>query len=285
MGNQKMTPQKLLAFVLIFLLGCARNTNPPRQGSVAHSPGAQKENRELELGNQIHQTIVSSFRVYTEPRLVGYVTRIGRSLAQNADRQDLTYRFTVLYDDRIYATGAPGGFVYITTGFLNFLRNEAELAAVLAHEIGELQFRDPRLSGFQQARKAVTSVAAVVGSFLGPIGVLGATGLVLLDAFAESRTFTPEEKVLAADRKAFQYLIQAHQDPQGFLDLLGRLMNLRSDWAPYSYDYLSARPLTLERFQEAMDAFETLPLAGKSLTVHRDRYLEMTKGVREIYQR
>ena len=235
------------------------------------------------MGRQIHQAIVSSFRVYTEPRLVGYVTRIGHSIARKAGRQDLTYRFTVLYDNRVYATGAPGGFVYITTGFLNFLQNEAELAAVLGHEVGELQFRDPRFSVTQRAFKWVSQTSAVVGPFLGQIGVLAATGVVLLNAVNESRTPTPEKRVLLADRMAIRYLVETRQDPQGYLDYMSRLLNVAPEWSPYCYDYLSSRPVNVERYRAVLTEFEKLPIDGKNLSVHRERFLELTKGVREIY--
>lgn len=280
-----MRTGKLAALSLVLLLGCARTHVHPREMGRVTSHNVREDGREAEMGRQIHQAIVSSFRIYTEPRLAGYVTRIGRSVARKAGRQDLTYRFTVLYDDRVYAMEAPGGFVYVTTGFLNFLQNEAELAAVLAHEIGELQFHDPRFSTAQQALKWATNTGAVVGPLLGQIGILAATGVVLLNAFTESRTPTPEKRVVLADRKALRYLVQAHQDPEGYLDFLGRLMNVAPEWSPYCYDYLSSRPVTVERYRRVLAEFEKLPLSGKSFTVNRERFLELTKGVREMYQK
>lgn len=283
------TVGKMKSFLIIsFLLlsSCAYRSN--HSGDLVNVSGIEASHssgREIEMGRQIHQAIVSSFRVYTEPRVVGYVTRIGNSIARKANRQDFPYRFTVLYDDRIYATEAPGGFVYVTTGFLNFLQNESELAAVLAHEIGELQYRDPRFSNMRRVSNWAATAGAVVGPLLGPVGMLSATGLVLLNAWGESRIATPEERVLLADREALYYLVKANHDPQGYMDLLSRFLNTRQDWAPYCYDYLSSRPVTLDRYQKVLDEFEKLPLEEKSFSVHRDRFLAITKGVREIYQR
>lgn len=282
-----MTGRKLLAFSLVLcIFGCVRGpAQGDRTGRVAEPQNQWPGRREAEMGREIHQAIVASFRTYTEPRLVGYVTRIGRSLARTAERQDLSYQFTILYDDRVYATQAPGGYVYLTTGFLNFLQNEAELAAVLAHEIAELQYRDPNFSVSRQAMRLAAEGSAIAAPLLGPFGTLAAGGLILLNALVESRIATPEARIEKADRLALRYLVETHRDPQGYLDLLARFLNRNPEWTPYCYDYLQSRPVTLKRFQGVLAEFEKLPLEGKSFTVSRERYLEMTKGVREIYQR
>lgn len=252
---------------------------------MAESQSLWLGEREREMGRQIHQAIVSSFRTYTEPRLTGYVNRVGRSVARAAERQELHYQFTVLYDDRVYAAEAPGGYVYLTTGFLNFLQNESEFAGVLAHEIAELQYRDPQFSVPRQAIRLAAQGGAIAAPLFGPFGTLAAGGLVLLNALIESRIATPEGRVEKADHLALQYLAQTRLDPQGYLDLLSRFLNRNPEWTPYYYDYLQSRPVTLKRFRAVLGEFEKLPLEGKTLTVNRGRYLEMTKGVREIYQR
>lgn len=245
---------------------------------------ARADAREIEMGRQIHQTILSSFHVYTEPRLAGYITRKGRSLARRAERQNLKYQFTVLYDDRVYATEAPGGYVYITTGFLNYLQNEAELVSILAFEIATLQFRDPRFSMTQKTFGTIAQAAAMVAPFLGQIGMLAASAVVLLHALTEARAEDREGRIKKADQRALQYMVESGHDPQGYLDVMGRLLNLSPEWKPYFYDYLYSRPMTMERYQNILRRFETLSLEGQSFNVNRDRYLAMTKGAREIYR-
>ncbi len=279
-----MKAKKLFALLLILSLGCAGNPSYPSREKISGNDLSRSDLREIELGNQIHSTITSSFQIYTEPRLVGYINRIGKNIAKTAERQDLTYRFTVLYDDRIYARGAPGGFVYLTTGSLNFIENEAELAAFIAHEIGELQYRDPQLSTSRQNLDRLTQFVAMTGPFFGQIGVLAASSLVLVNAMAESRTLAFDERVQHADRKALGYLIQAGYDPQGYVHLLDRFLKADAEWLPYLYDYLTSRFVTEERYFWVVDEFEQLPLSGKSFSVNRERYLELTKGVRQIFR-
>ena len=280
----RMEIKKLTALFLIFCVGCAHPKTPPYEGGpVTNSQFLNSNSREIEVGRQIHQAIVTSFHVYTEPRVIGYVTRMGRSVSRSAERKDLQYQFTVLYDERIYATEAPGGYVYITTGFLNFIQNEAELASVLAHEIAELQFRELRFSKSRQAMLAATTAGTVAAPLLGPFGGLAALGLVLLNSSSQSE-WTPEERIKKSDEKALRYLVKAGLDPQGYLDLMIRFLNPDPRWAPYAFDYLSSRSVTLQRYQDALAQFQKLDLEGRNLSVFRGRYLEMTKGVRQIYQ-
>ncbi len=251
---------------------------------ISNSRLSGAEAREVETGRQIHQAILSSFHVYTEPRVAGYVSRVGRSLGRVSKRKNLEYRFTILYDSRAYATQAPGGFVYITTGFLNFVQNEAELAAVLAYEVANLQYPDPRFSKSKKAMHGLVQGGAIVAPFFGQIGMLAAAAIILLNAWSESAVPSQKERIEKIDRMAIHYLLLSKHDPQGYLDFLNRLLNMNSEWSPYFYDYLATRPVTADRYQKVLAEFEKMPLEGKSFDVHHARYLEITKGVREIYQ-
>lgn len=278
--------KKAVVSGLIFCLGCARAPETLdgkrdfaslRKSALAH--------QEAEAGLRMHQAIISSHYLYTEPRTVGYVTRIGRSIAKVTDRPDLAYRFTVLYDERAYATFAPGGYVYVTTGFLNYLQNEAEFAAILAHEIAELQYRDPNFSGPKKAFKAVSYAGMAVAPLFGQIGLLAAGALILVGNVTGVLPRADGDKVKIADKKALRYLVNARYDPQGYLHVMERMLNVPPEWSPYFYDYFTSRPLDLDRYTDIQKQFRKLPLEGKSFDVHRARFLQMTKSVREIYNR
>ena len=64
-----------------------------------------------------------------------YINHIGSKVARQSHRPDLAYKFTALQDPSVNAFALPGGFVFITKGMLGKLQNEAQLAAILAHEI------------------------------------------------------------------------------------------------------------------------------------------------------
>jgi beta-barrel assembly-enhancing protease len=80
----------------------------------------------------------SDIRLNRNPEVNRYVEQIGRRLAVNSDRPNLPYTFQVVESDSINAFATLGGYVYVHTGLLKVADNEAELASVLAHEIGHI---------------------------------------------------------------------------------------------------------------------------------------------------
>ena len=109
------------------------------QGVQAFQLSNMSPRQEVDLGKQINQELVGSeVRLYRNPEVNRYVEQIGRRLAANSDRPDLPYTFQVVQDDSINAFATLGGYVYVHTGLLKTADNEAELASVLAHEIGHI---------------------------------------------------------------------------------------------------------------------------------------------------
>ncbi len=80
---------------------------------------------------------------YADPAIGAYVTGIGDLLAGTSEIPDLKFTFTVLDAPMVNAFALPGGYVYITRGLLALADNEAEVAGVLAHEIGRAPSRRP----------------------------------------------------------------------------------------------------------------------------------------------
>jgi predicted Zn-dependent protease len=93
------------------------------------------EAEERQIGQQVSDKIVEEFGVYQDANVTKYVTLVGAVLAQASSRPNLDWQFVVLDTDGVNAFAAPGGFVHITRGLLGLMKNEAELAGVLAHEL------------------------------------------------------------------------------------------------------------------------------------------------------
>jgi beta-barrel assembly-enhancing protease len=97
------------------------------------------ERQEVDIGKQINEEILSGkVRLNRNSELNSYVSQIGRRLVPNSDRPNLPYTFQIVEDDAINAFATLGGFVYVHTGLLKTADNEAELASVMAHEIGHI---------------------------------------------------------------------------------------------------------------------------------------------------
>jgi predicted Zn-dependent protease len=114
---------------------------PPRpRAPVPSSPGLAPSAREAKLGREIDEAIARRIGLYGDRQVTAYVERVGRTLS-GAAHHPVAWTFRVLDDPAVNAFAAPGGFVYVTRGLLAHLGSEAELAAILAHEIGHVDAR------------------------------------------------------------------------------------------------------------------------------------------------
>ncbi len=264
------------------MLESSRPLPQPARQIQQQVPGPQEAPDEKEIGEQIHRTIMESFYPYSDPEAAGYVSRIGERLASHAERRDIEYQFTILDHEKIYATSAPGGYVYVTTAMLAFLQNEAELAAVLGHEIGQLQNRDPRLSASRKLLVRLTETGKVAAPALGQIGMLALVGLMTLEKMADARGLSLEAKMEEADLRAMQYMTAAGYDPQGMIDLFYNFADADPQDRIYFLDYNESRPLTVERARAMQRHFSELPMEGQRLEVRREEYQEMTRTIKEL---
>jgi predicted Zn-dependent protease len=90
---------------------------------------------EAQLGAEVSTRIRARYGVVQNQAVHRYVTLVGTALAQVSSKPALAWQFIVLDTDAVNAFASPGGFVHITKGALANLKNESELAGVLAHEI------------------------------------------------------------------------------------------------------------------------------------------------------
>ncbi len=90
---------------------------------------------EQKLGEAVSERIRARYGVVQDAAIHKYVTLVGGVLAQASTRPGLQWRFIVLDTDGVNALAAPGGLIHVTRGALSLMKNEAELADVLAHEI------------------------------------------------------------------------------------------------------------------------------------------------------
>ena len=127
------------------------------------------EAEEQQLGSEISTKIRDRYGVVQDRAVHKYVTLVGSVLASASSRPNLKWTFVVLDTDGVNAFAAPGGFVHITRGALALIQNEAELADVLAHEIGHVTEKhtlqgDPEIQGHQPWRQGVAQGSPDAGS-------------------------------------------------------------------------------------------------------------------------
>jgi predicted Zn-dependent protease len=149
-----------LAAALFILWGCSTNpaTGRPQLALIS-------EQQEVQLGLDYDQQIQRLLGVYPDARLQEYVDRVGRKLAAGSERPDLAWTFRVVDDPVVNAFALPGGHVYVTRGLMTHLTSEAQLAAVIGHEIGHVTARH---SVNQMSKARIARIGLIAGSILSP---------------------------------------------------------------------------------------------------------------------
>ena len=207
----------LLGTCLLALVACATNPVTGKQDLVLVS-----ERQEQALGQQAHAQTLQQYRVYQDTALQQYVDAVGQRVAAVSHRQDLTFTFTLLDSSEINAFALPGGYIYITRGLLAYLNSEAELAAVLGHEIGHVTARH----GVRQASSAQAANigAGVLSIFLPGLRNPGLQQSLGLLSTAVLRGYGREHE-LEADRLGVEYLAAAGYDRDAMFRVVRILKN------------------------------------------------------------
>jgi len=106
-------------------------------------PTYSKEDIETEItfGRELASKILGKYPPLKNKKINEYVNKVGQLLTQHGNRPELTYHFLVLDTPIINAFSTPGGYIFITKGALKHVQDEAELAAILAHEIAHIELR------------------------------------------------------------------------------------------------------------------------------------------------
>ncbi len=262
-----------LAGALLLLQGCAVNPATGDRDFVLMS-----EADEISTGRQYAREIRDKYPVYKDVAVQKYVQRVGQQVAANSHRSSLAYQFTVIDTPDINAFALPGGFIYIHRGLMVYLNSEAELAAVLAHEIGHVTARH----SVRQHSMAMTSqvLSQIVGIYAGGVAsdLSNIAGSALVSGYGRDHE-------LEADGFGAQYLSNSGYDPQAMIEIIEVLKNqetfaqLRakdSGQKIASYHGLfSTHPRNDERLQQVVG--QVPPVAGGR--VERDSFLKAIDGI------
>jgi len=218
------------------------------------------DQQEIELGQEVNQQILQSVRLYDHAGITQYVDEMGQRLALGTDRAQIPYTFQVVEDDEINAFATLGGFVYVHTGLLKAADNEAQLASVLAHEIGHVD----RRHALQQMQQAAIAE-----------GLLTAGGIGQSDAITlsvELALHRPNSRAheLEADEAGLSLLTQAGYAPIAAIDFLQKLL----DHPQTTPEFLSTHPHPEARIQalnEQLDPATARSGGGLDEAAYRDR--------------
>jgi predicted Zn-dependent protease len=283
-GCKRLLGALLLMPALALTPACTRVVNPAT-GQTEFT--AMSPEQEVQTGRQQHPQVLLQFGgAYEDPELQAYVTRIGGQLAAVSELPELDFTFTVLDSDVVNAFALPGGYVYITRGLLALADDEAELAGVMAHEIGHVTARH---SAQRHSRGVLAQGGVAIGTILA--GVLGGGAAAQL---AQQAAGTGAQAYLAgysrdqefqADELGVRYLARAGYDPTAMSSFLSKLERndqlarglAGRDEADPATSWFATHPRTPDRVLRAAEQ-ASATMAGEG-RIGRDDYLARIDGM------
>ena len=184
------------------------------------------EKQEAEIGREYAAVLVGAAPLLANADVERYVNRVGRWVALHTERPDLNWQFGVLDSDNINAFATPGGYVLITKGLLARLRNEAELAGVLAHETAHV-VKKHHLTAMKKG-KGIEAGANVVSMYLEQQGQRSAAAKEKLVGGMKEIMLRGLDKddEFEADRMGVVIAARAGYDPFGLPSVLQMLQSL-----------------------------------------------------------
>ncbi len=292
----------LCALALSALIGCGTVTKigtqigqgsgviTEQQATSINKTGAALEKtfaditpeQEYYIGRAVAATILETYPPLDDPAANDYLNELGQTLAMASDRPETFggYHFLLLDSDQINAFAAPGGLILVCKGLVSCCRNEDELAAVLAHEIGHVQDKDG-LKAIKKSRltSALTTIGVEAGRNLGSAKVKDLT-----EQFAGGIQDIIHTLVTSGYARGQEYQADAVS-----VEILGRvgyhtgamvsmLEEMNRRWDPHGPGFARTHPSPRDRIEHVA------PVAGpaadrQSRPATRDRFAAAMSGI------
>ena len=228
--------------------------------------------KEVALGRQVAAQVDQQAKFVDDPVVTEYVNRVGQNLALHSDAK-IPFTIKVLDSDDVNAFALPGGFLYVNKGAILAADNEAELAGVMAHEIGHVAARH----GVEQASKATLANYAMIPLIFmtGGLGYLAyqAAQIGVPLAFLKFGRGAEAE----ADRLGSQYLWAAGYDPNQFLTFFEKLEKKEKGKPGTLSKLFGTHPPTPDRITKVHDLLARFP--------DRDEYTVTTSDFQRVKSR
>lgn len=248
--------------------------------------GGVSPSDDMRIGADEHPKILEAFGgEYGDAKLQRYVDMIGRRLAGYTEYQQFNYLFTLLNSPIVNAFALPGGYVYVSRGLLTLASNEAELAGVLAHELGHVNARhSAERMGAQQLASIGVIASAIGASLLGlpgdSVARIGQTVATLaIQGYSREQEFE-------SDTLGIRYMSRAGYDPDAMVTFFASMreqsqLEARTKGLPAGsvdqYNLMATHPRTADRVRQAQAAAqEARPVNAR---IGRDDYFALIDGM------
>jgi len=211
--------------------------------------------KQVAMGRQYSQQVEHGAKMVSDPVVTEYVNRIGQNLVRNSDAK-VPFTIKVIDTDEINAFALPGGFFFVNSGLILAADNEAELAGVMAHEIGHVAACHVAR---EQTRSNIVNLASIPLIFVpGGWGVYEASQAALgigvpLTFMKFSRNFEAQ-----ADFLGMEYMYKAGYDPQSFISFFEKIEAQEKKKPGAVAKAFASHPMTPDRVAAAQNEMRTV---------------------------
>jgi len=231
------------------------------------------EPEEISIGKDVASRLLGAAPLVPNPGLQRYVNHVGRWLAAQSERPDLPWQFGVLDSPNVNAFAVPGGTIFITRGLLERMRNEAELAGVLGHEIVHV-LRKHHLKAIQkgaQSALAGDAMSAALKDRAGP----ARDKLIAFGTEMYSRGLDKSDE-LEADRMGIVIAARAGYDAYGLPSVLQTLQAMSAQDSTLALMF-KTHPAPGERLDTLSERMQPVLDAHASQAQNAERFVRQVK--------
>lgn len=261
-----------------FLLGCAAN---PVTGKSQLMLVSEDQEIEIDRQNSPYQ-FSTDYGSIQDKALNDYINQTGKKISALTHRPQMPYSFRGVNAAYVNAYAFPGGSIAVTRGILIELKNEAELSALLGHEIGHVNARHTaeQMSKGVLTNALIGGIATIAGTQSSGLGSL-ASQLGMLGAGALLAHYSRDNE-RQADALGLEYMVKAGYNPNGFVGLMDMLRSM-SKHEPSAIELMfSTHPMSDERYRTAVKAVNTTYRNIQNIHFYRERYMDHTAKLRTI---
>lgn len=258
--------------------GCA--TNPVTGESQFMLVSEQEEIKMDRLYSP--QQLSSDFGTVQDKQLESYLQSVGKQMSAKTHRPQMPYRFLPVNATYVNAYAFPGGTIACTRGILLELDNEAELAALIGHELGHVNARHTAeiMSKSKLTAAVVGGVAVLAGTYDPNYGGIAAQiGMLGSGALLASYSRDNERQ---ADDLGMAYMVESGYSPDGMVGLMDMLKSMSNHKVSTAELLFATHPMSNERYETSVKTATGKYKAAQSNPLHRERYMDNTAGLRKV---
>jgi predicted Zn-dependent protease len=251
--------KKFIVLLILFSISCV-TTGPGGKTDFIFISSAE----EVEIGQQVAIDVESKEKLLNNKTVQNYVNEVGQKISRVCDRTDIEYKFKVIDKKEINAFACPGGFIYIYTGLLDILDNEAQLACVLSHEVSHLVARHSIKKLQNIYGYSILAQIALGDKAEGVAGdIVNIAATLILQGYSRDNEFE-------ADRYGILYAKNAGYNPKGMLEVFEKFKEMEGNPPPAVLGLLSSHPPAGDRIRKGES--EISKIGGTGLPYYEDRY-------------